>query len=212
MIHKCEYLPADLVFISESRSEASKEYNVKDSDIIALFFAREETAIAETTAKYGRLLQSIAYNILADVQDSEECVSDTYLQAWNSIPPQKPESLSAYLGRIVRNQAINVWHRNRAQKRYNPADVMLEELGDIIPAGAGIEEEIDANELARHISQWLRALATEDRILFVQRYWYALPLKKLAAEHGSSANKLAGRMYRLRRQLKDSLEEAGITL
>ena len=117
---------------------------MKDSEIIALFFAREETAIDETSLKYGRLLQSIAYNILADFQDSEECVSDTYLQAWNSIPPQKPESLSAYLGRIVRNLAINVWHKNRAQKRYNPADVMLDELGDIIPAAATVEEEIDA--------------------------------------------------------------------
>lgn len=185
---------------------------MKDSEIIALFFAREETAIDETSLKYGRLLQSIAYNILADFQDSEECVSDTYLQAWNSIPPQKPESLSAYLGRIVRNLAINVWHKNRAQKRYNPADVMLDELGDIIPAAATVEEEIDAYELARHISSWLRDLAAEDRIVFVQRYWYGLPLKKLAAEHRTSANKLAGRMYRLRRMLKDSLEEAGITL
>ena len=89
---------------------------------------------------------------------------------------------------------------------------MLDELGDIIPAAATVEVEIDAYELARHISSWLRDLAAEDRIVFVQRYWYGLPLKKLAAEHRTSANKLAGRMYRLRRMLKDSLEEAGITL
>ncbi len=185
---------------------------MKDSEIIALFFARDETAITETTTKYGRLLHSIAYNILADHEDCEECVSDTYYQAWTTIPPQKPDSLSAYLGRIVRNLAINVWHKNRAQKRFNPADVMLDELGDIIPAAQTVEAEVDAHELARHISNWLRALGADDRILFVQRYWYGLSLKKLAADHRTTANKLAGRMYRLRQNLKVSLEQAGISL
>lgn len=185
---------------------------MKDPEIIALFFARDETAITETTTKYGRLLHSIAYNILADKEDSEECVNDTYYQAWTSIPPQKPESLSAYLGRIVRNLAINLWHKNRAQKRYNPADVMLDELGDIIPATRDVEAEIDAHELARHISSWLRDVEAEDRILFVQRYWYGEPLKSLAATQRTTPNKLAGRMYRLRQQLKESLEEAGISL
>ena len=89
---------------------------------------------------------------------------------------------------------------------------MLDELGDIIPATGTVEAEVDAHELARHISSWLRALDADDRILFVQRYWYGLSLKKLAADHRTTANKLAGRMYRLRQNLKVSLEQAGISL
>lgn len=185
---------------------------MEDSKIVELFLTRDETAINESKAKYGRLLHSIAYGILANHEDCEECVSDTFYKAWTNIPPERPEYLSAYLGRIVRNLSINLWKANHAQKRFHPADVSLDEIGDILPVGNSVEEEIDARELARHISDWLRALEKEERILFLRRYWYGQSLKELAHAQNTTANKLAGRMYRLRQNLKDSLEQKGISL
>ena len=103
---------------------------MEDWQIIEQYWSRNEAAIQETDKKYGRLLHSITWNILSNTEDSEECVSETYLKAWNSMPPEKPCSLAAYLGRMARNLSINRWHEKRAQKRYNGAEMLLSELSD----------------------------------------------------------------------------------
>ena len=140
---------------------------MEDNKIIDLFWARDEQAIAESRSKYGVALNRISYNILANQEDSEECVSDTYMNAWNTIPPQKPFSLFAYLGRIARNISINLWHKKHTQKRNNSADLMLSELGECIPHSETVENAIESKELSRIISEWLYSLPKNDRVLFV---------------------------------------------
>lgn len=185
---------------------------MEDLQIIKLYWLRDEAAIIETNTKYGRLLHTIANNILSDYEDSEECVSDTYCNAWNAIPPQKPNSLASYLGRIVRNLSINRWHEHRAQKRYNGADVLLSELSECVPSINNVEKEIESNELSEVISDWLFTLSQDDRVLFLRRYWFGDSVNKLADECGTTPNKLAGRMYRLRQSLKKALEKEDILL
>ena len=185
---------------------------MEDLQIIKLYWLRNEAAIKETNTKYGRLLHSIALNILSNHEDSEECVSDTYSKAWNAMPPQKPNSLAAYLGRIVRNLSINRWHKNRAQKRYTGADTLLSELSDCVPSTKNVEKEIEAQELSEVISNWLCALSQDDRVLFLRRYWFGDSVNILADECGTTPNKLAGRMYRLRQSLRKALEKEDILL
>lgn len=183
-----------------------------DIHIIKLYWARDEAAIQETNTKYGGMLNTIAYNILSNHQDSEECINDTYCKAWNAMPPQKPNFLAAYLGRIVRNLSINRWHEHRAQKRYNGAEVMLSELSDCVPSANDVDKEIKAEELSEVISNWLCKLSQNDRVLFLRRYWFGDQVKKLAEECGTTPNKLAGHIYRLRRSLKNALEKEDIYL
>ncbi|QNO14289.1 sigma-70 family RNA polymerase sigma factor [Alkalicella caledoniensis] len=185
---------------------------MEDLQIIDLYLCRNEAAIQETDTKYGRLLNSIALNILSNCEDSEECVNDTYCKAWNAIPPQKPKSLASYLGRIVRNLSINRWHKNRAQKRYNGAELLITELSDCIPTLGNVENEVEGKELSEVISDWLYTLSRDDRVLFLHRYWFGDPLNKLADECGTTPNKLAGRMYRLRQSLKSTLEKEGVLI
>lgn len=185
---------------------------MEDLQIIELYWSRNEDAIKETHKKYNRLLHGIAFNILSCPEDSEECVNDTYRKAWNGIPPQKPNSLVAYLGRIVRNLSINRWHKNRAQKRYSGVEVLMSELVHCIPTSETVEKEIEAHELSNIISDWLCTLSRDDRVLFMRRYWFGDPLNNLACECGTTANKLAGRMYRLRKSLKYTLEKEGVSL
>ncbi len=183
-----------------------------DQKIIELFYHRNESAIAEIESKYGRLLHRIARNILSNKHDSEEIVNDTYSKAWSSIPPAKPRSLTAYLGRITRNLSINRWNQQRAKKRYNGIDLLLAELGDCIPGMDSVEAEIETIELTRLINRWLGTLTLLERTLFVRRYWFGDSVASLAEEAGVSANNMAGRLYRLRQRLRKILEEEGITV
>ena len=185
---------------------------MNDNEIIELYWARDERAISETDSKYGKFCRNLAMNILAVREDTEECVSDTYHKVWNVIPPQRPERFRAWLGRIVRNIALNLWNRNHAEKRYSGMETMLSELEDCVPARDNVEEEIDSKELGQAISRWLGTLTDEDRRLFILRYWNGIPLKTLAEQHGIGADKLAQKMLRLRRSLKAALEEEEIYL
>lgn len=185
---------------------------MEDFQIIELYWSRDEAAVRETDRKYGRLLGRIAFNILSSREDSEECVNDTYGKAWDSMPPQKPGSLAAYLGRIVRNLAINRWHEDHAVKRGGGADILLSELSDCIPSGQSVEESIEEGELTDCISRWLAAQTKEDRVLFVRRYWYGDSLEVLAGECLTTSNKLAGRMFRMRKKLRAALEKEGIII
>ncbi len=185
---------------------------MEDNQIVKLYWDRNQLAIEESRKSYDKLLKRISINILASFEDSEECVNDTYLNAWNAIPPQKPNSLAAYLGRITRNLSINRWHEYHAKKRYNGGVVLLSELSDCIPASNSVEDEIETEELTQVINNWLRTLLEEDRILFLRRYWYCESVKVLAKEYSTTPNKLAGRMFRLRIKLKQTLEGEGICL
>lgn len=185
---------------------------MEDTQIIELYWQRSEQAITETAQKYGSFCLTIATNILSLREDAEECVNDTYHQAWNAIPPQRPVRFQPWLGRIVRNIAINLWNKNHAQKRYAGMDALLHELEDCIPASQTVQQALDERELATLLENWLYTLSQEDRRLFLQRYWYGVPLQELAAAQGVAPNKLTGRMYRLRKALQSTLEKEGILL
>lgn len=185
---------------------------MQDERIIELYFERDESAIENTRLKYASFCLNIACGILSIYQDAEECVNDTWLKAWNAIPPEKPHSLRAWLGRVTRNLSIDRWHKNRAKKRYSGTELLLDELSECIPASADVVKETELNELARLIDNWLDSLDKTDRVLFVRRYWYAIPLKELAAESGINEKTLAGKMFRLRNSLKKMLEKEGVSL
>ena len=171
-----------------------------DPSMIALYFARDERAISETQKTYGHYIMTIAMNILCREPDAEECVSDTYLKAWNSIPPTRPHSLKAFLARIVRNLSLN-----RLRDRRN-ADLTLsfEELEDCIPVTDEQESEVPGL-----INAYLRTLSDLDRRLFLGRYWYSYPIPKLAAAYGLTSNAVTIRLSRTRAALRVYLEERG---
>ena len=178
-----------------------------DKQIIDLYFARSETAISATVGKYGRMLKSIAYGILKNVPDSEECENDTYLTAWNRIPPQTPNNLAAFLGRIVRNIAINKYEYYTADKRNRDLEIALDEIGEIIggePAG------FEAVVISDCISAYLHSKGYTKRVVFVRRYWYGDGISKIASDYGFSESKVKSMLMRMRKELKVYLERNGI--
>lgn len=183
-----------------------------DSKIIELYYAREEQAITETDIKYGPFCRTIALNILSVQEDAEECVNDTWHAAWNRMPPDLPQSLKAFLGRITRNLSISRFRASRAQKRYDGMEILLSELDDCVPDTRGVEEVVDEHTLANLISRWLNNLPTDDSTLFVRRYWYGDAVKDLARTWDCTPNKMAQRMLMLRRDLKAFLEKEGVNL
>lgn len=185
---------------------------VEDNQIIELYFKRDEAALTETATKYGTFCLRIAMNVVNVREDAEECVNDTYHTAWNQIPPTKPDSFKAFLGRIVRNFAITKYRAVHAKKRFNGLEVMLSELSDCIPSAESVEQEIEAKELTEYINIWLTELKPEDRALFVRRYWYGDEVRDLAKRCGVSGTQMTQRMLRLRRKLRAFLEEKGVAL
>ena len=182
-----------------------------DEQIIRLYFDRDQAAIAETDRKYGSYCYSIASNLLGR-EDSEECVNDTYHAAWTHIPPEVPQSLKAFLGRIVRNLSISRFCRSHAQKRSSGTDVLLSELEDCLPTPQTVETEADSRELSRLISSWLATLSGDDRALFVLRYWHGSAVQDLAEKCGCTPNAVSLRIRRLRKNLKHYLEAKGVSI
>lgn len=185
---------------------------MEDNQIIELYFRRDEAALAETANKYGTFCLRIAMNVVSVREDAEECVNDTYHTAWNQIPPTKPDSFKAFLGKIVRNFAISKYRALHAKKRFNGLEVMLSELNDCIPSTESVEQEIGAKELTEYINNWLESQKAEDRALFVKRYWYGEEVRELAKQCGISAAQMTQKMLRLRRKLKAFLNEKGVVL
>lgn len=185
---------------------------MEDAGIIELFWQREEAAITETNEKYGRFCHGIAYNILSVHEDAEECVNDTWHKTWTSIPPERPNSLRAWLGRLVRNLSLDRWRKSRAKKRYNGMETLLSELEDCIPAPVTVESYIEGRELSVTIDRWLDTQKKQDRVLFVRRYWSGVPVKSLAGEMGIAPSKAAKQLYNLRLSLKSFLEKEEIYL
>ncbi len=174
---------------------------LEDNVIIELYFARDEAAIAATDEKYGKLCHQIAMNILNSRPDTEECINDTWVKMWNSIPPKRPPVLSAYISLIVRRLAINRYHAN---KRHREMEAVLEELTDCAAV-----EETEISALAEAINGFLRDLAPIDRKLFVGRYWHAYSVKRLAEGHGMTQNAVSLRLMRTREALRSYLYERG---
>lgn len=186
---------------------------MEDSQIIELYFRRSEDAIAQTAAKYGSYCHTIAYNILQNTEDSEECVNDTYYRAWDAIPPSRPGHFSAFLGRITRNLSLDRYRLRTAEKRGGgEITLALEELRDCVADPRGLDSRMDEKCLTRLLDQFLASLPREQRKLFMRRYWYFSPVKQIAADFGVTESKVKMSLYRSRTQLKRLLEKEGIPL
>lgn len=186
------------------------EKTVRESEIIALFFARDEAALTSVQEDYGAYCSTIARNILADQEDVKECVNDTWLKAWETIPPNKPQSLLAYLGRITRNHAINmVRNQNRQKRAGNKYTVALDELGETAAAADDNREleGIGTSKLAEIINEFLEQLPKEKRIIFVRRYFYMDAVADIAASNGLTESSVKVSLMRMRRQLGRKLKE-----
>lgn len=181
-----------------------------DAGIVALYWARDEEAIRESAAKYGTYCRAIAERILDSREDAEESVNDTWAGAWNSIPPQKPELLSAYLGKLTRRIALKRLRGRLAGRRGGgQLALALEELADCVPGGQTAEEALDARELGRLIDRFLDGLPETEMRVFVCRYWYLDSLAEIAARFGFSQSKVKSMLYRTREKLRARLQKEG---
>lgn len=182
-----------------------------DNLIIDLYWQRAQSAISETALKYGSYCFTIAANILRDDRDSEECVNDTYLKTWETIPPTRPTIFHAFLGRITRNISLNMFKAQSAMKRGGGnLPLIFEELGEFLPTGNYTEEQFNASETARLISRFLRGLDKESRVVFVLRYWYGDSIKTIAESLDLGESNVKMKLHRARGSLKACLEKEGI--
>ena len=180
-----------------------------DQVIVEQYWQRSEQALTETARKYGGYCHSVAMRILQNKSDAEECVNDTYLCAWRSIPPQRPQNLKAYLGKISRNLALNLFQKRSAQKRGgSEVPLLLDELAECVggPDEPSPEDQTTFSDL---INRFLAGLSDDARRLFVQRYWYGYTVKEIAQAKGVRADSVAAQLYRTRKNLAQFLHEKG---
>lgn len=183
---------------------------MEDKEIISLYWKRDERAIAESSEKYGGYCRSIAGQILSDLEDAEECVNDTWLGAWNSIPPHFPDILSAFLGKITRRVALKRRRSRNADKRGGGVvELALEELRESVPAGQSAEDALTERELPRLIDAFLDALPDAEQRVFVCRYWYLDSIADIGKRFGFTESKVKSMLYRTRRKLRDCLRKEG---
>ena len=186
---------------------------MEDEEIICLYWDRSEDAVAATSEKYGAYCTSIALRILGLLQDAEECVSDTWLRAWNAIPPEHPSRLRLWLGRITRNLSVDRLKERFAQKRgRGQGALLLEELEQCVPDASRVEDAVDDAELARLIGAFLRAQRPDRRAAFVLRYYYAEPVAAVAKKLSMNENTAATVLFRMRKALRAHLEQEGVSL
>ena len=182
---------------------------MEEQMIIKLLFERSEVAIHELSLEYGKTCKRLAFKILSNQQDVEECINDAYLAVWNSIPPKKPNPLAAYIYRIVKNIALKKYRTNTAQKRNQYYDVILEEVDEFLSVNETVESEILAKEISNKINIFLGTLKEKDRVIFVQRYWLCYSIEEIATNSGASKNYVTVHLHRTREKLKDYLKEEG---
>lgn len=185
---------------------------MEDQKIIELFWNRSEQAIEEVTKKYGTKLLSQTYQILLNHEDSKECVNDTYLKAWGSIPPNRPEYLYAYLATIARRVAFGILDYRKAKKRTANLVEFSKELEECLPDPNDYERKLDSQEIGKVMSDFLHTQKVEYRVLFVRRYWYLDSIKELAKKYGMSESKVKSTLFRMRNGLREYLEKEGIVL
>lgn len=182
-----------------------------DEKIINLYFSRSEDAIAETDRQYGRYCRAVADSVLRCAEDTEECVNDTYLQTWNSIPPTKPFSLKAYLGKITRNLAIHRWEKATADKRGGgEVPLVLSELDECLSDRFTTEDSYAESILTDALNRFLGSISKEQRIIFLRRYWYNASIAQIAGDMGITEGKVKTVLHRLRAKLRTVLEKEGI--
>jgi RNA polymerase sigma factor (sigma-70 family) len=183
-----------------------------DETIINLYWERSETAITETAMKYGRYCRAIAFNILSNNADAEECENDTYMAAWNTIPPTRPNKLLVFLGRLTRNIALDRYDYNKAKKRNGEFDAILSELEDFISDQYDVEAKYEAIELSKCISEFLRSIDAENRVIFLRRYWFSDSINDISKQFAMSESKVKSILFRIRKKLKKYLEKEGVIL
>lgn len=184
---------------------------MEDGQIVKLYFSRDQRAVTETARKYAAYCHSIAYRILESHPDAEEVVNDTYLGAWNSIPPTKPVSLSAYLGKISRRLALNRWRSRQTKKRgAGETALALEELADCVPGGGSAQAALEGKELAESVNRFVRDLPQTERRLFVLRYWHLYPIREIAEQYDFSESKVKSTLSRTRKRLQNHLKKEGL--
>lgn len=184
---------------------------MEDVEIVELYWQRSENAITETANKYGKYCGCIARNILHNAEDAEECVNDTYMKAWNAIPPKRPERLSTFLGKITRNLAINSYERLTAEKRGGgQLEFALDELSECIPSSDRVENMLENEALAEALNRFLSEQKKELRVVFMRRYWYLCKINEIASDLGYSESKVKMMLLRSRNDLKRLLEKEGI--
>jgi len=184
-----------------------------DHAIISLYWARDPQAITESDARYGRYLTALSRNILASAEDAEECVNDTWLRAWNTMPPQKPARLQLFFARITRNLSLNRYKALRAEKRGGgEMDLVLEELEDCLPSAASTEDAVLAQELAALLDHFLKTLPERERFLFLRRYFYAEPIAQAAGRCRIREDHAAVLLSRTRKKLRQFLAKEGYTV
>ena len=185
---------------------------MEDKEIIELFNERNQQAISKTAEKYGNYCYSISYNILANTEDCEECVNDTYMKAWQSIPPEYPRILSAYLGRITRNLSLNKYRSNSAEKRGGSAqNLIFEELKYCLRSEA-TDKDIDEIELTELINNFLKSLSEEKRKIFVRRYWYFSSIQEISEFYGITESKVKMTLHRTREKFRSFLEKEEVSI
>ncbi len=190
-----------------------RRIRMDDREIVQLYWDRNELAIPATSEKYGKYCTSIAKNILGNVEDAEECVNDTYLNAWNSIPPHRPALLSTFLGEITRNLSLNRYKRNMAGKRGSgQIHLVLDELSDFISDTEDVENEIDLKELINAINNFLATLPRNKRDVFVCRYWYFDSISDIGKRFNMTENNVSVTLNRTRTKLRKYLLERGFDL
>jgi len=181
---------------------------MEDEKIIDLYWNRSETAISETDQKYGRYCFSIAKNILANKEDAEESVSDTYLAAWNAMPPQRPSLLATFLGKITRNLAIDRWRAQNRQKRGGgEITLALEELEDCIAGQSSVDAAMERKRFTDVFNRFLDTLPDTERRIFLCRYWYLDPVAEIADRFDFSVSKVTSMLHRTRKKLHTVLEK-----
>lgn len=178
---------------------------MEDSKIVDMYWDRDEGAITESDRKYGRMLNSLSYSLLSSREDAEECVNDTYIDAWNAMPTARPERLGAFLSKITRRISIDRFREKHRQKRGGVDNLTLE-LAECVPSGASVESEVESARLSEFLDDFLRGLVTSHRVIFVRRYFYSQALSQIAADMRMSEAAVRAVLFRVRVKLKTALE------
>ena len=184
---------------------------MNDAAIVNLYWARSEKAISETAAKYGKYCRTISYNILANADDADECVNDTYLKAWNSMPDHRPSHLAPYLAKLTRWLSLNRLRKDNSLKRGSgELPAVLDELAETLDSGIDIEKEIEIREIKRAVQNMLDRLNKTERDVFLGRYWFSASISEIAEKSGFSESKIKSMLHRTRKKLLTQLKEEGL--
>jgi len=185
---------------------------MEDAGILDLYFARDESAIRETDKKYGNKLRVLSQNITEDPGDTEECCNDTYLCAWRSIPPTRPNYFFAWLAKVIRSLSYKKWERLSAQKRSANMVELTRELEECISGGGDVVSELETQRLGASINGFVKGLPRDGQMVFVRRYFYGDSIGEICVQSGYSQSKVTSMLFRLRKQLRFQLEKEGFDL